>query len=53
MYVMFYDMDAYSTQASVVSFQLVKSDEVQPQLTVLGVGFVHSILNNFYQQLLF
>lgn len=45
---MFYDMGAYSTQASVISYQLVKSNELQPQLTVLGVGFVHSNLNNFY-----
>lgn len=38
-------MDAYGTQASIVSYQLVDSEdetvtEVQPQLTVLGVGFV-------------
>lgn len=43
---MFYDMGAYSTQVSVVSYQLVKSKdriaaELQPQLTVLGVGLVH------------
>lgn len=43
---MFYDMGAYGTQASVVSYQLVKSKdkivpELQPQLTVLGVGFVY------------
>lgn len=47
MYMMFYDMGAYGTQASVVSYQLVKSKdriapELQPQLTVLGVGFVHT-----------
>lgn len=46
MYMMFYDMGAYSTQVSVVSYQLVKSKdkiatELQPQLTVLGVGFVY------------
>jgi len=43
---MFYDMGAYSTQVSVVSYQLVKSNELRPQLTVLGVGFVPSNLNN-------
>lgn len=42
---MFYDMDAYGTQASIVSYQLVNSEdktvtELRPQLTVLGVGFV-------------
>jgi len=52
MFMMFYDMGAYSTQVSVVSYQLVKSKdkrahELQPQLTVLGVGFVHSNLDNF------
>lgn len=48
MYMMFYDMGAYGTQASVVSYQLVKSKdkltpELQPQLTVLGVGFVYNL----------
>lgn len=42
---MIYDMGAYGTQASVVSYQLIKSKsgitpELQSQLTVLGVGFV-------------
>lgn len=46
MYMMFYDMGAYGTQASIVSYQLVKSKdriapELQPQLTVLGVGLVY------------
>lgn len=49
---MFYDMGAYSTQVSVVSYQLVKSDkvasELQPQLTVLGVGFVCNLKSVFY-----
>lgn len=45
MYMMFYDMGAYGTQVSVVSYQLIKSKdriapELQPQLSVLGVGFV-------------
>lgn len=45
MYMMFYDMGAYSTQASIISYQLVKSKdriapELHPQLTVLGLGFV-------------
>jgi len=55
MFMMFYDMGAYGTQVSVVSYQLVKSKdrrahELQPQLTVLGVGFVYSNLDNFNQQ---
>lgn len=46
-YMMFYDMGAYGTQVSVVSYQLIKSKdriapELQPQLTILGVGFVHN-----------
>lgn len=46
MYMMFYDMGAYSTQASIISYQLIKSKdriapELQPQLSVLGVGFVY------------
>jgi len=45
MYMMFYDMGAYGTQVSVVSYQLIKSKdriapELQPHLAVLGVGFV-------------
>lgn len=48
MYMMFYDMGAYSTQASVVSYQLIKSKdriapELQPQLTVLGVGYERNL----------
>jgi len=48
MYMMFYDMGAYATQVSVVSYQLVKSKdriapELQPQLTILGVGLVDYI----------
>lgn len=47
MYMMFYDMGAYGTQVSVVSYQLIKSKdriapELQPHLAVLGVGFVFS-----------
>lgn len=46
MYIMFYDMGAYATQVSVVAYQLIKSKdkvapELQPQLTVLGVGYVY------------
>jgi len=45
-YMMFYDVGAYSTQVTVVYYQLIKSKdrkdhELQPQLTTLGVGFVH------------
>jgi len=52
MFMMFYDMGACGTQVSVVSYQLVKSkdgraNELQPQLTVLGVRFVLTNLNNF------
>lgn len=48
MNIMFYDMGAYATQVSVVSYQLIKSKdkiapELQPQLTVLGVGFVYNL----------
>lgn len=47
-YMMVYDMGAYSTQASVVSYQLIKSKDtmaykLQPQLNILGVGFVCKI----------
>jgi len=50
MYMMFYDMGAYATQVSVVSYQLVKSKdriapELQPQLSILGVGFVDIYIN--------
>ncbi|KAK9891578.1 hypothetical protein WA026_015536 [Henosepilachna vigintioctopunctata] len=43
-YVMFYDMGASSTTATVVSFQTIKSKErgyteTHPQLTVIGVGY--------------
>ncbi|XP_039293804.1 hypoxia up-regulated protein 1 isoform X4 [Nilaparvata lugens] len=43
-YVMFYDMGASSTTATVVSFQLVKTKEKgvvesNPQLSVIGVGY--------------
>lgn len=46
MYMMFYDMGAYGTQVSVVSYQLIKSKdriapELQPHLAVLGVGYVY------------
>ncbi|XP_050542490.1 hypoxia up-regulated protein 1 isoform X2 [Daktulosphaira vitifoliae] len=48
MYMLFYDMGAYSTQATVVSYQLVKSKdkvapEIHPQLTVLGVGYERNL----------
>ncbi|XP_050433030.1 hypoxia up-regulated protein 1 [Adelges cooleyi] len=48
MYMLFYDMGAYSTQASVVSYQLVKTKdkiapELHPQLTVLGVGYERNL----------
>nr|CAD7592318.1 unnamed protein product [Timema genevievae] len=43
-YIMFYDMGATSTTATVVSYQLVKTKErgfieTNPQLSVLGVGY--------------
>lgn len=42
-YVMFYDMGASSTSATVVSYQLVKTKEkgiveTHPQVSILGVG---------------
>ncbi|CAI6347805.1 unnamed protein product [Macrosiphum euphorbiae] len=48
MFMMFYDMGACGTQVSVVSYQLVKSKdgrahELQPQLTVLGVGYERNL----------
>lgn len=48
---MFYDMGAYSTQASVVSYQLIKSkdklaSELRPRLAILGVGYVIPTLQN-------
>ncbi|XP_060862869.1 hypoxia up-regulated protein 1-like isoform X1 [Metopolophium dirhodum] len=48
MFMMFYDMGAYGTQVSVVSYQLVKSKdrrahELQPKLTVLGVGYERNL----------
>lgn len=47
-YMMFYDMGAYATQVSVVSYQLIKSKdriapELQPQLTILGVGYERNL----------
>nr|CAD7392844.1 unnamed protein product [Timema cristinae] len=43
-YIMFYDMGATSTTATIVSYQLVKTKErgfieTNPQLSVLGVGY--------------
>ncbi|XP_060836721.1 hypoxia up-regulated protein 1 isoform X3 [Rhopalosiphum padi] len=48
MYMMFYDMGAYGTQVSVVSYQLIKSKdriapELQPHLAVLGVGYERNL----------
>jgi hypoxia up-regulated 1 len=42
-YIMFYDMGATSTTATVVSYQLVKTKEkgyveTNPQLSIIGVG---------------
>lgn len=42
-YIMFYDMGATSTTATIVSYQLVKTKEkgyveTNPQLSIIGVG---------------
>jgi len=42
-YIMFYDMGATSTSATIVSYQLVKTKEkgyveTNPQLSIIGVG---------------
>ncbi|XP_055936976.1 hypoxia up-regulated protein 1-like [Argiope bruennichi] len=44
--ILFYDMGAGSTVATVATYQLVKSKEtgeVSPQLTIKGVGFDHTL----------
>lgn len=40
-YVMFYDMDAYSTIATIAKFQLREDEHIRkliPYITVMGVG---------------
>ncbi|XP_076817134.1 hypoxia up-regulated protein 1-like isoform X1 [Clavelina lepadiformis] len=39
-YIMFYDMGAFSTKASIIAYQVVKVNGIQdPQLSVKGMGF--------------